>query len=250
MLRRRLIPVLLVEARRLVKTRSFKGRRYVGDPINVVRIFNDKEVDEIVILDIGATALSRGPDLEFISQLAGEAFMPLCYGGGVRSVDTMRALFRIGIEKVALNTAAIEMPDLVHDATRVFGRQSVVVSIDAKRGLLGRYEARTHGGRTRTGLDPVSVAKQMAEAGAGELLVNSIDRDGTRAGYDLDLLRRMVAAVEVPVVVCGGADGEKDFLAAWSEGAGGCGAGSAFIFQPRTGAVLVTYPRVPQELQP
>jgi cyclase len=209
-----------------------------------VRIFNDKEVDEIVILDIGATLSRREPDLDFIASLASEAFMPLCYGGGVRSVDTMSALFRLGIEKIALNTAALEMPDLVRDATQVFGRQSVVVSIDAKRRLLGGYEARTHGGRTRTGLDPVLVAKQMADAGAGELLVTSIDRDGTRAGYDLGLMRSMVHAVSIPVVACGGADGEADFRAAWREGVGGCAAGSAFIFQARTGAVLVSYPEL------
>jgi cyclase len=249
MLRRRLIPVLLLEERRLVKTRSFRGRRYVGDPINVVRIFNDKEVDEIVILDIGATSSGRGPDLDFIALMASEAFMPLCYGGGVRSVETMRALFHIGVEKVALNTAAFEMPDLVHEAARVFGRQSVVVSIDAKRRLLGGYEARTHGGRTGTGLDPVSVAKRMAEAGAGELLLNSIDRDGTRSGYDLDLLRSVIQAVSIPVVTCGGADGTSDFQAAWRVGAGGCAAGSAFVFQAGTGAVLVSYPDLTKQVQ-
>lgn len=244
MLRPRLIPVLLLQGAGLVKTRRFKNPIYVGDPINVVRIFNDKEVDEIVVLDIAATAPGRGPDFDLVGRLTGEAFMPLCYGGGVRSLDTMRKLFRLGVEKVCLNTAAHDDPELVRRASREFGRQSVVVSIDVKRRFFGRREVMLEGGRRRTRLDPAEFARSVESAGAGELLLNAIDRDGTREGYDLDLLERVVAQVGLPVILCGGAGELAHFRAALARGAAACAAGSMFVFQPRTGAVLITYPDI------
>jgi cyclase len=242
MLRPRLIPVLLLQGAGLVKTKRFKDPIYVGDPVNVVRIFNDKEVDEIVILDIAATPARRGPDLDLIGRLTGEAFMPVCYGGGVTSIETMKTLFRLGVEKIALNTAAHANPSLVRQASELFGSQAVVVSLDVKRRWLGGAEVRVEGGRRGTGQDPVAFARVMEDAGAGEFLVHSIDRDGTREGYDLDLVGRVAAAVRVPVIACGGAGTEQDFRNAMRAGAAACAAGSMFVFQPRTGAVLISYP--------
>jgi cyclase len=239
----RVIPCLLLRNAGMVKTVRFDDAKYLGDPINVVKLFNDKEADELVLLDIAATPEGRGPAFARIEQLASECFMPVCYGGGVRSVDDMRTLFGLGVEKVAVNTRAVEDPRLIREAAGQFGSQSVIASIDVRRGLLGRYEVVTRGGRKRTGLDPVAFAQEMERQGAGEILLNSVDRDGTMGGYDLELTRRVTRAVEVPVVACGGAGSLADMGRVVREaGASAAAAGSLFVFHGRHRAVLISYP--------
>ena len=243
MIATRVIPCLLLRNAGLVKTVRFGDPRYLGDPINIVRIFNDKEVDELVLLDIMATAQTRKPNFELLARITSECFMPLCYGGGVRALDTMKSLFAIGIEKVSLNSAAVEDRRLVEDAARAFGASSVVVSIDVKKRLFGGYEVRTHGGRKATGLDPVQHARDMERAGAGEILLNSIDRDGTMNGFDLELVRKVSSAVTIPVVACGGAGSVTDLgLVVRDAGASAAAAGSMFVFQGTHRAVLISYP--------
>ncbi len=242
MSRPRIIPCLLVEQGRLVKTVEFNRRTYVGDPINAIRVFNDKGADELVLLDIAATPEGRGPDFELLEKVASECFMPLCYGGGVTSLEQMRRVLALGIEKVAVNTSAVERPELVREAAAEFGSQSVVVSIDVRRSRRGRKEVVTRGARRRTGSDPVQFAQEAERLGAGELLVTSVDRDGTMRGYDLELIRRVTASVGVPVVACGGAGNARDLVAAIDEGgASAAAAGSMFVFTGRHRAVLISY---------
>lgn len=249
MIASRVIPCLLLRNLGLVKTVKFRKPQYLGDPINIVRIFNDKEVDELVFLDITATMERKKPPFELLARITSECFMPLCYGGGVRDLQTMSTLYAIGIEKVALNSIAVEDPSLVASASREFGAQSVIVSIDVKKKLFGGYEVKTHGGRKATGLDPVAHAGRMEAAGAGEILLNSIDRDGTMSGYDLDLVRRVSSAVSIPVVACGGAAGIDDLSLAVKEGgASAAAAGSMFVFHGPHRAVLISYP-TQQELR-
>jgi len=243
MLRARVIPVLLLKDGGLVKTVRFKRPTYLGDPINIVKIFNDKEVDELILLDITATLEGRRPPLEFLAQVTTECFMPLCYGGGVRSTDDVRALVSLGVEKVAVNSYAVERPDFLRAAADLVGSSSVVAAIDVKRKLFGGYEVVTHGGRRRTGWDPVAFAEEAERQGAGELFLNSVDRDGTMEGYDLDLVRRVSGAVGIPVVACGGSRGIADLAAAVTVGgASAAAAGSMFVFQGRHRAVLVNTP--------
>ena len=241
MSRPRIIPCLLVENGRLVKTVGFSRPTYIGDPINAIRVFNDKGADELVLLDISATA-GRGPDFELLEKVATECFMPLCYGGGITSVEQVRRVLALGIEKVALNTSAVERPALVTEAAAEFGSQSVVVSVDVRRRWRGRDEVVTRGARKRTGLDPVAFAREAERVGAGELLVTSVDRDGTMRGYDMELIRRVTAAVGIPVVACGGAGSSRDLLAVIDEaGASAAAAGSMFVFTGRHRAVLISY---------
>ena len=239
----RVIPCLLLRDQGLVKTVKFRQPKYLGDPINVVRIFNDKEVDELVLLDVTATPERRRPRFEFIADLASECFMPLSYGGGVRSLDDVKRLCSLGVEKVAINSYAVEHPEFVSAAAGVVGSSSLIVSIDVKRDFWGRYRVYTNGGRQATGLDPVAHAIDMERRGAGEILLNSIDRDGTMQGYDLALIRRVTQAVGVPVVACGGAARVEDLAAAVLEGgAAAAGAGSMFVFNGPHRAVLISYP--------
>jgi cyclase len=249
MIETRVIPCLLLRNVGLVKTLRFKEPKYLGDPINIVKIFNDKEVDELVFLDITATPDRRGPPFELLAKIAGECFMPLCYGGGVAEIGTMKELYHLGIEKVALNTAAVENQSIISAASKEFGAQSVIVSIDAKRRMFGGYQVCTHGGRKATGIDPVDHARRMEQEGAGEILLNSIDRDGTKGGYDIELVRRVSGAVGIPVVACGGAGTLEDLGRVVREGgASAAGAGSLFVFQGRHRAVLISYP-TQQELR-
>ena len=243
MLPPRVIPCLLLRNQGLVKTTRFRNPRYVGDPTNAVRIFNDKEVDELIFLDITASSENRSPQFDLLARMTSECFMPLCYGGGVRTIADMRRLFTIGIEKVAINTHAAENPDFVREAADIFGSSSVIVSIDVKKRLLGKNEVVTLGGTRRTGRDPVEYAVSMEGQGAGELLLNSVDRDGTMVGYDLDLIRSVSDAVEIPVVACGGAGSIRDLhLAIRDGGASAAAAGSIFVFHGPHRAVLITYP--------
>lgn len=245
MLSARLIPCLLLKGSGCVKTRRFKSPTYLGDPINIVRIFNDREVDELIVLDIDATHEGRRPRFDLLADLATECFMPLCYGGGVRSLQDMEQLFAVGIEKVAINTEAVLNPMFVESAARRFGSQSVVVSIDAKTDWLRRRRVASHGGRRTRALDPVEHARAMEEHGAGELLLNSVERDGVMRGYDLALIGDVTAATDVPVIACGGAGCLEDVARALRAGATAAAAGSLFSFAGPNRAVLINYPDRP-----
>jgi cyclase len=248
MVRTRVIPVLLLKNQGLVKTVKFKNPTYIGDPINAVRIFNDKEVDELVFLDITATVEQRPPPFDLIAKIASECFMPFCYGGGVCTMQHVTRLVSLGVEKVAFNTIAAKNTDFVREVAAIAGSQSVVVSIDVKRNLFGRYGVYTRNGTTRAGYDPADYARRMQDAGAGEILLTSIDRDGTMMGYDRELIRRVSAAVTLPVVACGGASQIGDFVAAVDSGAAAAAAGSLFVFTGKHRAVLINFP-APQDLQ-
>jgi cyclase len=243
MLKHRVIPCLLLKDQGLVKTVKFKDPTYVGDPINAVRIFNEKEVDELLFLDITASVERRGPSFKIVSEIASECFMPLGYGGGIRSLEDIRTLLASGVEKVCINSYAVENPAFIKSASDTFGSQSIVVSIDAKRSMLGRSEVRTYSGRKSTGLDPIEFAKEMEQMGAGEIFLNSIDRDGTMRGYDVELIRRLSDAVTIPVVACGGAGRLEDLGEVVEKGsASAAAAGSLFVFHGRHRAVLINYP--------
>jgi len=243
MMRQRVIPCLLLKDGGLVKTVKFKDPTYLGDPINIVRIFNDKEVDELVFLDITATIEQRKPPINTIAQIAEECFMPLGYGGGIRKIEDVRQILNIGVEKVIINSYAVECPTFITEAADLAGSSSIVVSIDVKKDWMGNYRVFTRGGKKNTGLDPVRFAKEMETAGAGEILLNSIDRDGTMQGYDIELIKRVTSEVTIPVVACGGAGVIQDLVQAVNVGgASAVSAGSMFVFQGRHRAVLISYP--------
>ncbi|MCE7859444.1 MAG: imidazole glycerol phosphate synthase subunit HisF [Chloroflexi bacterium CFX2] len=249
MIRPRVIPALLLRGQGLVKTVKFKEPKYLGDPINIVRIFNDKEVDELVLLDITATPENHGPQFDLLKNITSEAFIPLAYGGGIRSMDDVRKLLSIGIEKLIMNTSAAETPSLVREVADHAGSQAAVVSIDVKKGLLGKYEVFTHCGQKKTGLDPVKHAVDMERMGAGEIIINSIDRDGTMEGYDVELVCKVADAVQVPVVACGGAGNLSHVSEVIKQGhASAAAAGSIFVFQGPLRGVLISYP-TPKELK-
>lgn len=242
MLQNRAIPCLLLKGRGLVKTVRFANPSYLGDPINIVKLFNDKEADELILLDITATIERRGPGFDYLGSLTSECFMPMCYGGGVRTVDDVRRVLATGVEKVAINTAAIDDPDLLTRAADVFGSQAIVASIDVNKDWLGRTRVFTHAGRKNRGLDPVAAAKEAERRGAGEILLTSIDRDGTMSGYDTGLIARVAAQVTVPVVACGGAGRYEHLADAVAAGASAGAAGSMFVYQGPHRAVLINYP--------
>ncbi|NVB78321.1 MAG: imidazole glycerol phosphate synthase subunit HisF [Kofleriaceae bacterium] len=238
----RVIPCLLLRGSGLVKTERFADPKYVGDIINAVKIFNDKEVDEIIILDIEAHKGRGRINWELVTKTATEAFMPMCYGGGVTSLDEIKRLFKAGIEKVSINTASHSDPRLIESAAKTFGSQSIVAGIDVKKGFLGRYAVVSHGGDKKQSTDVVHWAKTVERAGAGEILLNSVDRDGTRSGYDLELVRLVTSAVRIPVIACGGAGKVEHFAQAIASGASAVAAGSLFVFHGPHRAVLITYP--------
>ena len=239
----RVIPTLLLKGQGLVKTVEFANPQYVGDPINAVRIFNEKEVDEVSILDILASRESREPNFSLLAQIAEEAFMPLSYGGGITKVEHAREIFRIGFEKIVLNTMAFENPDLVRKIAQKWGRQSVVVSIDVRKSFWGSYRVFVRGRTKNTGEDPVAFAKKVEEYGAGEILLNSIDRDGTQSGFAIDVIKAVSSAVRIPTIALGGAGTLDDFRKAFRDGgASAVAAGSFFVFHGKHRAVLITYP--------
>jgi cyclase len=243
MYRNRVIPCLLLRGHGLVKTRKFQDAVYVGDPVNAVRIFSDKEVDEIVVLDIDASKEGRDPNYELIAEIAGECFMPLAYGGGVRTLEHVRQLIRCGVEKVVINSAAISSTDLIKEASLVFGTQAIVGAVDVKRGMLGGYKVMAKSGCVDAGIKPVAHVQALVAAGAGEIFLNSIDRDGTMSGYDLELVRQVASQVDVPVVACGGAGTVQHLVQAVREGgASAVAAGSMFVFHGKHRAVLISYP--------
>ncbi|MEM1094644.1 MAG: AglZ/HisF2 family acetamidino modification protein [Bacteroidota bacterium] len=242
MLQTRVMPCLLLRGRALVKTIRFKDAKYVGDPVNTIRIFNEKEVDELIFLDITATPQRKEPPYALIEEIAAECFMPFTYGGGVQSVEQMQRLYSLGVEKIALNSAALANPSLIQHAAERFGSQSVVVAIDAKKTWRG-YRVMSHGGRTKTKRTPVDWAREAERLGAGEILLTSIDRDGTMTGYDLALTESVAAAVQVPVIACGGAGAVEDFARAVQDaGASAAATGSLVVYQGPHRAVLINFP--------
>lgn len=238
----RVIPVLLLKNMGLYKSVKFKDQKYVGDPINALKIFNEKEVDEMVFLDIAATTGNKEPNYQMLADIASECFMPLCYGGGIKSVEQIEKILFTGVEKVSLNSAAFENPSLVKDAANRFGSSTVVVSIDVKKVFLSGHRVFTKSGTFNTKKEPVEYAKEMEELGAGELLLNSIDADGTMNGYDLEMIQKVSSAVNIPVIACGGAGSIQHMYDANFAGASAVAAGSFFVFQGKHRAVLITYP--------
>ena len=248
MLRPRITPCLLVHDDGLVKTVRFKDPKYVGDPINAVKIFNEKEADELIVLDIDATTHGREPNFRLIAQFAAECRMPLCYGGGVKTAQQAKRIIGLGVEKVAISSGAIENPNLITDIANEVGSQSVVVVIDAKKRLLGGHEAWTHNGKKNSGRSVIDVAKQAAELGAGEIVVNSIDHDGVMSGYDLALARKVREATRLPMSFLGGAGSLADIGKLIAEcGVVGAAAGSFFVFKGAYRAVLISYPTPAQK---
>lgn len=245
MLKTRVIPCLLLKNQGLVKTVKFKDPTYVGDPINAVKIFNEKEVDELVFLDITASVERRKPNFKVIEDLASECFMPFGYGGGIRNLDEIKELLKLGVEKVVINSYAFEDNTFIKKAADLCGSQSVVVSIDVKKNFFGKYEVCIYSGKKSTKMDPVEYAKKMQHFGAGEIFLNSIDRDGTMQGYDIELIKKVSEAVTIPVVACGGAWKLEHFSEAVKKGgASAVSAGSMFVFHGPHRAVLITYPSI------
>jgi imidazole glycerol-phosphate synthase subunit HisF len=245
MLRPRIIPCLLVHDGGLVKTQKFSDPKYVGDPLNAVKIFNEKEVDELIVVDIDATAEHREPDYQLIRDLATECRMPLCYGGGVNRVEQVDRIVSLGVEKVAMSSAVVNDPEIVARAAEVVGSQSIVVVMDVKRSRFrGKEEIWTHNATVKTGLSPVEFAQKVEKLGAGEVVVNSIDRDGVMKGYDLELVRKVRDAISLPMTVLGGAGSLQDVRALVDAfGIIGAAAGSLFVFKGVYRAVLINYPR-------
>lgn len=242
MIKTRVIPCLLLRNLGLVKTVQFNTPKYVGDPINAVKIFNDKEVDELIFLDITATAGERQPNYELLSRIASEAFMPFSYGGGIRTIEDVTKILRMGAEKVAINSYALENPEFITEVSAKFGSQSVTVSIDARKVAGNKYEVFVKNGKKPTGIDPISYAVKMEKMGAGEIFLNSIDNDGVMKGYDTELIRGVSEATGIPVIACGGAGAIKHFGDAVSAGASAVSAGSFFVFVGPHRAVLISYP--------
>lgn len=246
MLLPRLIPCLLLEDGGLVKTVRFGSPKYVGDPVNAIKIFNDKRVDELIFLDISASRERRQPNYALVKDFASECFMPLAYGGGITTVDQAKKLVGLGVEKVIVNRSTTTRPGLVAELAAQLGSQSVVASIDVKKNWLGKYRVYDSTARKVLDIDPVAHAERMVELGAGEIMVNSVERDGTQSGYDVDLVRGLTGRLRTPVIACGGA-GTLDHVRSIvvDAGASAAAAGSMFVFQGPHRAVLISYPRYP-----
>ncbi len=241
--RPRIIPTLLIDDRDLIKTIQFGKRTYLGDPVNAVKIFNRKGIDELAILDIGATKENHEPDFELLKDIASEAFMPLSYGGGINSLEQIQSLLAIGYEKVIINSGFVTNPGLITQASHEFGSQSIVVSIDAKKEKKG-YNCYIVDGTEKIEKNPSEMAKEAERLGAGEIIINSIDNDGMMSGYDLALVKRVADSVSVPVIAIGGAGCINDLKTVLNEGhAHAAAGGSMFVYYGRLKAVLITAPR-------
>ncbi len=251
MLHPRIIPCLLVKNKGLVKTVKFGDPKYVGDPINAVKIFNEKSVDELMVIDIDATKEKREPDYKMIENLAMECRMPLCYGGGIKTKEQAMRIFSLGVEKIALSSAAIETPDLITEIAKSVGNQSVIVVLDVKKKKFSnKYDLYTHNGTKKTGLNPVEVAKKVEELGCGEIVINSIDNDGVMKGYDINIIDKIREAVSIPITVLGGAGSLNDIGNIISRyGIIGAAAGSLFVFKGKYRAVLINYPRPDEKIK-
>ena len=243
MYRPRVIPILLLKGKGLVKSIKFKDYRYIGDPINAVKIFNDLKADELVFLDIIASKEKRCVSLDFVRNVGDEANMPFAVGGGIRTIQQIKEIINAGAEKVVINTYAVENPDFIKLASDEFGSSTIVISIDVKKKFLGKKQVYTLAGTKATGLSPVNFAKQMQAKGAGEIIINSIENDGSMTGYDLELVKQISMAVEIPVVAAGGAGVLNDFSKAVTESyTSAVAAGSMFVYHGPRKAVLVNYP--------
>lgn len=239
----RYIPILLLKNGGLYKTNKFSNEMYLGDPINAIKIFNDKCVDELVLIDLAAARRKSIPNIELLREIASECFMPLAYGGGIVSVEQVREILAIGFEKVVINSSAVTDPDLVSSLVSIFGSSTIVGSIDVKRNWAGKEKIYIQGGRKGISVDAVSWAKELERLGVGEIMINAIAKDGEMTGYDLDLIRRVSAAVEVPVIAVGGAGSIDDLKSAIADaGASASAAGAMFVFQGKHRAVLISYP--------
>jgi len=244
MLYPRIIPCLLVHKKGLVKTTKFKDPKYVGDPINAVKIFNEKEVDELIVVDIDASREGSEPDYKMIENLATECRMPLCYGGGIKTIEQAQKIFSLGVEKIAVSSIAIQNPSIISSMAERVGNQSVVVVMDVKKKTLSsKYELYIHNGTKPTGIDPVLFAIEMQKLGAGEIVVNSIDQDGVMKGYDMNLINKIREVISIPITVIGGAGTLNDIGEVIQQhGIIGVAAGSLFVFKGKYRAVLINYP--------
>lgn len=243
MLYPRIIPCLLVHNKGLVKTIKFKDPKYVGDPINAVKIFNEKEADELMVLDIDATRENREPDYKMIENLARECRMPLCYGGGIKTAEQAQRIFNLGVEKIAISSIAIENQQIIKEITSQVGNQSVVIVLDVKKKLFGGYDIYTHNGKNKVKVDLIKFIKEIQDLGIGEIVLNSIDHDGEMKGYDFNLIEMLKSLVHVPLTIIGGA-GTLDDIGQLIKKYGiiGASAGSLFVFKGKYRAVLISYP--------
>lgn len=244
MLNPRIIPNLLIHNKGLVKTNNFKNPKYVGDPINAVKIFNEKSVDELIVTDIDATVNNIEPNYSMIEKLAMECRMPLCYGGGITNVNQAKKIFSLGVEKIAISSAAIKNPTIITQLAESVGSQSVVIVMDIRKNFLGNnYELVTHNGTKKTGISPVKFVEEIKELGVGEIVINSIDRDGTMEGYDYQLIDKIRNLTTLPMTILGGAGSLEDIGNLISRyKIIGAGAGSIFVFKGKYRAVLINYP--------
>lgn len=242
MVKARIIPCLLIRDGGLIKTEKFKNEKYVGDPINAVKIFNDKEVDELIFLDIDASKERRGPDLELLKDLASECFMPFAYGGGINNVNQIEELLKIGIEKIIINSASFVSTTLIEESVKEFGSSTIVSAIDVKRNIWGKQQVYNHVIKKTIDLNPLELAKKYCELGVGEIFLNSVDLDGTMQGYDLNFIKSISDAIPAPLIACGGASSVSNLHEALKCGASAVAAGSLFVFQGPHKAVLISYP--------
>ncbi|WP_422089416.1 AglZ/HisF2 family acetamidino modification protein [Tenacibaculum ovolyticum] len=243
MLQKRLIPILLLHKGGLYKTKNFMKPVYVGDPINAIKIFNEKEVDELIFLDIDASKKGEGPNYDVIKAIASECFMPLCYGGGVNDFEQADKLFRLGVEKISLNSILFKNKEIISEISKVYGSQSVVGAMDIKKNILGKYFVYDHVKKKNTKLTPVNYAIELEKLGVGEILINNVHKDGKKSGYELDLIKEISYAVSIPVIACGGAGNIDDCAEILNNTeVSAAGAGSIFVFHGKHDAVLITYP--------
>lgn len=238
----RCIPVLLLQNGALVKTIQFQNPRYIGDPLNAVRIFNEKEVDELIFLDLDASMKNTPIPFQFLQEIAEECFMPLSFGGGIKTIEQIRKVLQIGVEKVIIGQEAIENQEFLKQAVREFGSSSICVSLDVKKTPSGVYRLASRSGTIETELNPIEFAQKLDQLGVGELFIHSVDRDGTRIGFDLELIEAIRKAVKIPLIACGGAGTFEHLVEAIHAGANAVGAGSLFVFHGKHQAVLISYP--------
>jgi cyclase len=239
--RKRVIPLLLFKGDRLVKTKKFDRPKYVGDVINAVKIFNEKEVDELALIDITPFSERSEPDFTIIKDVASECFIPLAYGGKITNEDQIKKILNIGVEKIIINTAAIQNPDFLKRACKNFGSSTIVASVDFKKDFFGTKSVFTSNGKKNTKKSPLEIVLELEKLGVGEILLNSIDRDGMQNGYDLELIKSLSKAINIPLIACGGASTVDDFVDAFHNGASAVAAGSKFVFNGKHNAVLITY---------
>ena len=243
MLQTRIIPCLLLKDNSLVKTVNFKKPTYIGDPVNTARIFNELEVDELVLLDISATTNNRKPDFKILAELANECFMPLAYGGGINNFDDAKKIFEIGIEKIIINSVAFKAPCLITELAEYFGNQSIVASIDVKKNIFGKYRVYSRSGKKKQKVDPVAWAQELEQLGAGEILLTAIHQEGTWKGFDISIIEKISNAVNIPVIANGGASSIEDIGKAVKQGyASAVSLGSMVVYQRKGMGVLVNFP--------